>query len=252
VESVPLGGVKVRRHFSGYEAPCCRRSLRMAARTAAPGRAPPQRWRKPRTHLRLITVSALAKDHCTRRWHLYGVRLCSKAIRGAHCHTPHVCYKGVRWPLRCIVGWCVNVHEAVQTASRPPLRCRSAVLSEGGPKPHGFHEPPLALTVDHAAGRYPIVLQVAAAAQHAFQVLIRAEGAPQVLDAPRGLNRRPVEGKGRRDDAITVWGADPHRPAFAPLRAHRLGAQSDMPAALEATIPPRAGESAPAEQAQHA
>ena len=113
-------------------------------------------------------------------------------------------------------------------------------------------QPPLTLTVEHAAGRYPIALQVAAAAPHAVQVSIRAEGALEALDAPRGLNRRPVEGKGRLEDAITVWGADTHRPASAPLQTHRLGAQSDRPAALEATRPPRAGESAPAEQAQHA
>ena len=113
-------------------------------------------------------------------------------------------------------------------------------------------QPPLTLTVDHAAGRYPIAPQVAAAAQHAVQVSISAEGALEALDAPRGVNRRPVQGKGRLDDAITVWGADTHRPASAPLQTHRLGAQSDRPAALEATRPPRAGESAPAEQAQHA
>ena len=113
-------------------------------------------------------------------------------------------------------------------------------------------QPPLALTVDYAAGRYPIALQVAAAAHHALQLSIRAEGALEALDAPRGLNRRPVEGKGRLDDAITVWSADTHRPAFAPQQTHRPGAQLGMPAALEATIPPRAGECAPAEQAQHA
>jgi hypothetical protein len=82
-------------------------------------------------------------------------------------------------------------------------------------------QPPLALTVDHAAGRaagrYPIALQVASEVHHAVQVSIRAEGALEAVDAPRGVNRRPVQGKGRRDDAITVWGADPHRPAFAPL-----------------------------------
>jgi hypothetical protein len=93
---------------------------------------------------------------------------------------------------------------------------------------------------------------VAAAAQHAFQASIRAERALEALDDPRGVNRRPVEGKGRLDDAITVWGADTHRPAFAPLETHRPRAQSDMPAALEATIPSCAGESAPAEEEQHA
>ena len=113
-------------------------------------------------------------------------------------------------------------------------------------------QPPLALTVDHAAGRYPFAPQVAAAAQHAFHVSIRAEGALEALDAPRGVNRWPVEGKGRRDDASTVSGADTHRPAFAPLEMHRPGAQSDMPAALEATKTSRAAESAPAELAQHA
>jgi hypothetical protein len=110
-------------------------------------------------------------------------------------------------------------------------------------------QPPLALTVDLAAGRYPIALQVAAAAQHAVQVSIRAEGA---LDAPRGVNRRPVQSKGRRDDALTMWGADARRPAFAPLEPQHPGAQSDRPATLEATIASRAGESAPAKQAQHA
>jgi hypothetical protein len=113
-------------------------------------------------------------------------------------------------------------------------------------------QPPLALTVDLAAGRYPFALQVAAAAQHAVQASIRAEGALEALDTPRGVNRRPVQGKGRRDDAITVWGADAHRPAFAPLEPQRPGAQSDRPATLEATIASRAGESAPARQAQHA
>ena len=112
--------------------------------------------------------------------------------------------------------------------------------------------PPLALTVDLAAGRYPFALQVAAAAQHAFQVSSRAEGALEALGAARGVNRRPVEGKGRRDDALTLWGADAHRPAFAPLEPQRPRAQSDRPAALEAAIASRAGESAPAKQAQHA
>jgi hypothetical protein len=44
-------------------------------------------------------------------------------------------------------------------------------------------QPPLTLTVDLAAGRYPIALQVAAAAHHAFQVSIRAEAALEALDA---------------------------------------------------------------------
>jgi hypothetical protein len=110
-------------------------------------------------------------------------------------------------------------------------------------------QPPLTLTVDHAAGRDPIEMQVAFEAHHAFHVSIRAEGA---LEAPRALKRRPVEGKGRIDDAITVSGSDAHRPAFAPLEPQRPGAQSDRPATLEATIASRAGESAPAKQAQHA
>jgi hypothetical protein len=113
-------------------------------------------------------------------------------------------------------------------------------------------QPPLPRTVDLAAGRYPCALPVAAAAQHAVQVPIRAEGALEALDAPRGVNRRPVQGKGRRDDAITVWGADPQRRALAPLGLHRAGAQSDGPARLEATIASRAGGSAPVKQAQHA
>jgi hypothetical protein len=120
------------------------------------------------------------------------------------------------------------------------------------PEAADHRQPPLALTVDLAAGRDPIEMQVASEAHHAVQVSIRAEGALEALDAPRGVNRQPVQGKGRRDDAITVWGADPHRPAFAPLETQRPGAQSDMPATLEATIPSRAGESMPAKQAQHA
>jgi hypothetical protein len=110
-------------------------------------------------------------------------------------------------------------------------------------------QPPLTLMVDHAEGRDPIEMQVASEAHHAFHVSIRAEGA---LDAPRALKRRPVQGKGRRDGAITVWGADAHRPAFAPLEPQRPGAQSDRPATLEAAIASRADESAPAKQAQHA
>jgi hypothetical protein len=80
-------------------------------------------------------------------------------------------------------------------------------------------------------------------------VNVHEEGA---MDALRALNRRPVEGTGRIDDAITVWGADTNRPAFATIETHRPGAKSDMPAALEATITSLGAENAPAEQAQHA
>jgi|GraSoiStandDraft_46_1057282.scaffolds.fasta_scaffold1198811_1 hypothetical protein len=80
-------------------------------------------------------------------------------------------------------------------------------------------------------------------------VNVQEEGA---LDAPRALNRRPVVGTGRIDDAITVWGTDTNRPAFASLERHSPQDKSDMPAALEATITSLGGENAPAEPAQHA
>jgi hypothetical protein len=107
------------------------------------------------------------------------------------------------------------------------------------------HQLPLTLTLEHAAGCYPIVLQVAAAAHPTLQVSIRAELA---LDAPRPLNQRRMEAMGRIDDAINVWGADTHRSACAPLQTPSPGAISDLPAAVEATTSSLGGESAPPEQ----
>jgi hypothetical protein len=74
----------------------------------------------------------------------------------------------------------------------------------------------------------------------------------RALDAPRALNRRPVVGTGRIEDAITVWGADMNRLAFAPIETHSPQDKSDMPAALEATITSLGDENAPAEPAHHA
>jgi hypothetical protein len=80
-------------------------------------------------------------------------------------------------------------------------------------------------------------------------VNVHEEGA---LDAPRALKRRPVEARGRIDDAITGWGANTNRPAFATIETHSPGVTPDMPGALAATITSCGGENVPAEPAQHA
>jgi hypothetical protein len=70
------------------------------------------------------------------------------------------------------------------------------------------------------------------------------------MDATGGLKRRPGEGRGRLDDKSTVWGDDTTRPALAPGQTPSPQDTADRPAPfpLEATIPSRGGESAPAAQ----